>query len=340
MSLGAVRKYAQHFIYWRRGIAIPPLHARDTYILSPNCDLSKLPQAAQDWQKAFSMAPPLPAFLTDLSVAPRPYKSFCPSKPHRPIYLQMLTWLMRGGWVTQLCTFAYVVVWPELLYEVDYEMESEEIAAVAAQATKEQAAASLASSPKRPGDDPTSVSPSSLVTSASISASASKRQTEVTPAGGGGGSSSGNKSEEAVTLLLPPAPLTTTTEHTAEQARLDRIAQKASREAADRATAHARKTPPLSTPHPSTNDAPHLAGFVPYVIYDTRKATGKESRFLAAIARRFEDEKVRTAWGVMCKYFDGRTALDRVALLEDRKRKEVWGLLSSMGEWLLCVRHW
>ncbi|PHH88034.1 hypothetical protein CDD83_8072 [Cordyceps sp. RAO-2017] len=43
LTLGQVRKYAQHFIFWRRAMAVPPLHARDTYVVSPNCDLAHLP---------------------------------------------------------------------------------------------------------------------------------------------------------------------------------------------------------------------------------------------------------------------------------------------------------
>ncbi|KFA61319.1 hypothetical protein S40285_05979 [Stachybotrys chlorohalonatus IBT 40285] len=286
LTLSQVRKYAQHFIFWRRAIAIPPLHARDTYIVSPNCNLSRLPQDAQDWQRAFPMAPPLPNFLADLSAAPRPYKTHCPSKPYRPLWLNMLAWLMARGWVSQLCTFAYVVVWPEILYEVDYELEAEE----------------LGSSTENIGTaaDPALAEPA-----------------------------------EAHNVQTPSV-----VEHAAEMARLERIAQRAHRAAADKATAHARKAAPVATDSPSANNSPHLAGLTPHIIHDAKKATGKESRYLSAIARRFTDDKQRSAWHLMCKYFDGQSALERVALQEDMKRKEVWNLLTTMSEYLLCVRHW
>ena len=48
----------------------------------------------------------------------------------------------------------------------------------------------------------------------------------------------------------------------------------------------------------------------------------------------------RTAWPVFWKYFNGHSALERVALHEDMKRRDAWNLLNSMGEYLLCVRHW
>lgn len=42
----------------------------------------------------------------------------------------------------------------------------------------------------------------------------------------------------------------------------------------------------------------------------------------------------------MSKYFDGHTALERIALQEDMKRKEAWTLLTAMSEYLICTRHW
>ncbi|GKT63665.1 hypothetical protein ColTof4_04751 [Colletotrichum tofieldiae] len=99
--------------------------------------------------------------------------------------------------------------------------------------------------------------------------------------------------------------------------------------------------PPAATDHPSTNDAPHLARMSPYIIVDAKKATGKESLYLAAIAKRLgKDPKVAKAWQAFWKYFNGQTALERIALQEDVKRKEAWNLLTAMSEHLLCVRHW
>ncbi|UKZ78003.1 hypothetical protein TrVFT333_005737 [Trichoderma virens FT-333] len=260
-------------------LAKPQMSSANVYIVSPNCDLERLPQDAQDWQRAFPLAPPLSTFLAELSVLPRPYKHISPSKAHRPLYLRMLAWLMRGGWVTQLCTFGYVVVWPEILYEVDYEIEAEELG--------------LATSSSTDWADATSIHTTQ-----------------------------------------------SNSNHSAEMARLERIAMKAHREAADKATAHARKVVPVATPNPSLNDAPHLVGLTPHIILDPKKAAGKESRYLSAIARRFKDEKLRSAWQNMCKYFDGRCALERIALQEDMKRKEAWALLTAMREYLLCTRHW
>lgn len=137
VELNSLLILAQHLIYWRRAVAIPPIHGRETYIVSPNCDSRKLPTASISWKKAFPLAPSLPSYLASLSAAPRPYKSFAPSKNHRPTYLEMLAWTIRGGWVTQLRTFVWILVWPEIIYEVTYQLK-----ATAVEKAKNKAASS------------------------------------------------------------------------------------------------------------------------------------------------------------------------------------------------------
>ncbi|KAI1386943.1 nitrogen permease regulator of amino acid transport activity 3-domain-containing protein [Hypoxylon trugodes] len=404
LSPAQVRKYAQHFIFWRRAIAIPPLHARDHYILSPNSDMSRLPRASQAWSRAFPLAPPLPEFLAVLSAAPRPYKLFAPSKNHRPTYLAMLAWLMRGGWVTQLCTFAYVVVWPEILYEVDYELEKEELQraaqlqqqddthhrsssfatnASADSSSSSHSHGSTLSTPSSPpnhppqsSDDPHS-SPSSPRTAAADNRDRGGSSSPTVPPQ--------SMSSSTATIRSP----TTAGEQAAEQARLDRLASRAHREAAEKAAAHNRRTQPIRTDHPSTNDAPHLAHLSPYIIVDAGRVGARESRYLAAIRERLPERIIhhstttaaptrapspthgtpapaptptpttttttsgglgskgtgttlnpRNKWPIFWKYFNGRCALERVALHEDLKRRDAWNLLNSMSEYLICVRHW
>lgn len=52
------------------------------------------------------------------------------------------------------------------------------------------------------------------------------------------------------------------------------------------------------------------------------------------------EERVADAWPMFLKYFNGRSALERIALQEEMKRKDVWNLLTAMSEYLLTVRHW
>ncbi|KAI1349599.1 nitrogen permease regulator of amino acid transport activity 3-domain-containing protein [Xylaria sp. FL0043] len=449
LSPAQVRKYAHHFIFWRRGIAIPPLHARDTYILSPNADLSRLPRASQAWARAFPLAPHLTDFLAELSAAPRPYKWFCPSKNHRPTYLQMLAWLMRGGWVTQLCTFAYVVVWPEILYEVEYEIEAEELKALQEEASKKEKEKEKHKQPdreqlnteqdKEKGEEqekdeksqkhppqqqeenaqqrvnehqsdhrdrrffhhhPSSpagssstirVGHSSLSDSTTTLDLLSASTTSLSAEGLGVTTSSDtplpqlstaspsspadvpsshshshshiyrpdtpSHSEPPSASASPPTAAQTQGERFALAARLSRIADKEAQAAYERSAAFSRKPLPVATEHPSLNTAPHLAHLTPYIIVDARRATGKDSLYLSAIGRRFSDPKVRAAWPVFWKYFNGHAALERIILglngdgvgvgagsgvsekMKIKKRKEAWSLMTAMSEHLICVRH-
>lgn len=295
VDLNSLLVLSQHLIYWRRAIAIPPLHARETYIVSPNCDSRKLPAASVAWKKAFPLAPSLPSFLAALSAAPRPFKSFTPSKDHRPTYLDMLAWLIRGGWVTQLRTFAWILVWPEIMYEVEYQLKSEAI-----EKSKKGAKSQSGSSESQESTD--------------------------------------ESGPEKHSDIDPSAPLST--EQVAENARLERLADKLAKEAAEAAAAFAKMPKPVATDHPSVNKAEHLKGMAPYIIKDPHKVSHEESLYIAALGKRFTEPKSKEYWTKFTKYFNGCEALEMIALQENRKRKETWGILMSYHEHLLACKHW
>ncbi|RDW76347.1 nitrogen permease regulator 3 family protein [Aspergillus mulundensis] len=127
IPLPTIQFLASHLVYWRRARAIPPLHQRDTYIVSPNCDLSKLEVASAAYNLAFPTLPSLPKMLSALSGTPRPYGNFIPSKDHKATYFSILAWLLRGGWVTQLRSFARVKVSPEIKMAVELAIRREEV---------------------------------------------------------------------------------------------------------------------------------------------------------------------------------------------------------------------
>jgi len=112
IPLGHIQELAVYLIQWRRARAIPPLNKSDIYILSPNADMRKLASAGSTFSKIFPGLPSLPEILGMLSTrGPRPYSSIIPpTKDHKEAYMNILAWLMRGGWVTQLRTFAWVRV--------------------------------------------------------------------------------------------------------------------------------------------------------------------------------------------------------------------------------------
>ncbi|OAK94340.1 hypothetical protein IQ06DRAFT_298399 [Phaeosphaeriaceae sp. SRC1lsM3a] len=128
---------ASHLVYWRRARLIAPLSPRDTYIVSPNADFSTLSAAVIAYAQRFPTLPTLPKVLSMLSGTPRPFRNFIPTTEHRDAYMEILAWLMRGGWVTQLRTFAWVRVTPEIKAKVAAEMEREERTKKADDARKE-----------------------------------------------------------------------------------------------------------------------------------------------------------------------------------------------------------
>lgn len=125
IPLTDIQFLASHLIYWRRARAVPPLHQRDAYIVSPNADMRKLRSACTTYARLFPTLPSLPKMLSLLSATPRPYLTLIPSKDHKEAYLDILAWLMRGGWVTQLRTFAWVRVTAEIQTVVAREIEKE-----------------------------------------------------------------------------------------------------------------------------------------------------------------------------------------------------------------------
>ena len=114
LPLGDMQLLSRHLISWRRAMAIPPLHHRDTYIVSPNADFSLLTTAIKSFEATFPMLPSLPRFLALLSGPPAPFGTLIPSSDHKEEYYRVLAWLLRGGWVTQLRTFAYIRVSPTI----------------------------------------------------------------------------------------------------------------------------------------------------------------------------------------------------------------------------------
>ncbi|CAL3963838.1 hypothetical protein PZA11_001338 [Diplocarpon coronariae] len=291
IEVGSLIILANHLIQYRRAVAIPPLHAREVYIVSPNCDNRKLPIASVAWKKAFPLAPSLSSFLATLSVAPRQYKIHAPSKDHRPTYLEMLAWLIRGGWVTQLRTFAWILVWPEIIYEVEYQLRLEAI---------EKARKGMRSH-----------------TGSSESA---------------GSESAGESS--------PDRSAPWTTEQVAENARLERLADKVAKQAAEEAADFAKLPAPAATEHPSNNKADHLKSIAPYIIRNPHKVSHEESLYIAALSKRLTEPRAKECWPRFTRYFNGTEALEMIALRENMKRKETWGILTNYQEHLLICRHW
>ncbi|KAK4997406.1 Nitrogen permease regulator 3 [Elasticomyces elasticus] len=327
MSLSDIQFLARHLIYWRRARAVPPLHQKDTYIVSPNADMRRLGTAAELYAQKFSALPSLPRMLQLLSGTPRPYGAFHPSKDHRPAYMEILAWLLRGGWVTQLRTFGWVKVSPEVMATVAAEMMKEAALSIAS--------ADDAIRAVRKAEDVSNEERHSNGTENNSSEEWPSRSHSI-------------MSPQLTGLLTAPRP-----DSDAGSISSDRTA----------VPVHSQISSPLP-PRPSPlgakddvefltslddTDDPLPAAEVPTrTLYDAslilspHKANTEESRWLAHIRASFADEELRELWPMLYKYFDGNRALEEIAPREGMKRSRVGVLINKLREadCLMVVRHW
>jgi len=357
MSLKDLEFLARHLIYWRRARAIPPLRPRDTYIVSPNADFRDLNAAIPAFAARFPTLPPLPKILHSLSGTPRPFVTLMPTRDHRPAYMEILAWLMRGGWVTQLRSFGWVRISREVKAAVASKMAKEDKAKKSTprlltdsngmkdeqpEDNEEEVAENPLKSPlnNRSTEDRNSIASESSITSPRLSAHFPPRSGPPSDAGSGSSGRTAIPSSKLsplipsqITTLKKPSPL--------------HLTQSASpRNAVD------AQSSPLSswalsspdTPDSFDEDSSHLdpASYTVSLVHSPQKANELEARWIEYIGESFEDEELRTLWPVMLRYFDGRHALEGIAVREGLKKKKVGQLLGKLvaGGWLMTVRHW
>ena len=364
---------AGHLVYWRRARLIPPLHRRDTYIVSPNADMRALASAIPAYAARFPTFPSLPKMLNWLSGPPRPYGTCIPSRDHTQAYMEILAWLMRGGWVTQLRTFAWVRVSAEIKAEVAATMEREAVmkkiaeqnAAARQGEDKESIDGSISNGDgmngkrmsflfnnwpavpahRSPQIDDIEVMEASTILSprltpyrsparpSSDAGSISSSRTAVPPTSNSGMESSPQTHNQP----RRPSPLhfkystNTTSPHS-------------NRPSAPPSIVSPTGARPFSPSQAASMEIslPSSSSFKPSLILSPQKANAIEARWLECIGASFADSDLRELWPMLLRYFDGKHALDDIAVREGLKRPRVAALISTVkdGGWLLTVRHW
>ncbi|KAK9591319.1 Nitrogen permease regulator 3 [Aspergillus fumigatus] len=323
IPLSTIQMLASHLVYWRRARAIPPIHQRDTYIVSPNCDLSKLEVATAAFQAAFPTLPSLPKMLSALSGTPRPYGSFIPSKDHKETYFAILAWLLRGGWVTQLRSFARVKVTPEIKMAVEVALRREEVDKYLRKGR------SLEAQKSTDGENGNEEDENDDASSSSSSSLASQGSGEETPMPGRYQQESNprlshsmldrNTSLRTSSLILFP--------HRASPLESRWLEQIVSR-----------------FPEHPRSAGRHRRG------EGSNAGGGEIDPEYAALSTPMKD-----LWPTYIKYFNGLDALEKIPVREGLKRKFVWQVLTRLGlvtsqqssieldpreQVLVSVRHW
>ncbi|KKK20651.1 hypothetical protein P175DRAFT_0473534 [Aspergillus ochraceoroseus IBT 24754] len=320
IPLSTIQMLASHLVYWRRARAIPPLHQRDTYIVSPNCDLSKLEAATAAYQLAFPTLPSLPKMLSALSGTPRPYGSFIPSKDHKLTYFAILAWLLRGGWVTQLRSFARVKVSPKIKMAVEMAVRREEVD----QYLSKGRSTSLTSDTEKLVIEDGSEDGFDDSASSSSSSLASQGSGEETPMP--------NRYKVEDTLDL-------------SHSLLDRNTSLK--------TSSLIILPHRASPLESRWLDEIVSRFPEYTRYSNNNGKGAspegESEFAGLRT------SLKQVWPTYVKYFNGYDALENIPIREALKRKLVWQILTRLGlitgqqssieldsreQVLVTVRHW
>jgi len=368
---------ASHLVDWRRARLIAPLSPRDTYVVSPNADFSSLSSAVTAYAQRFPTLPTLPKVLSMLSGTPRPFRNFIPTTEHRDAYMEILAWLMRGGWVTQLRTFAWVRVSPEIKAQVAGDIEREERMKKAEEARRE-----LLSDNDSVNESIVSEKRSSLL---------SARSTTPLRLGRRDRSTEGPHDEDMhhSTILSPrvargsPARAPSDAGSTSSQRTAIALGSSQRPESPSRlairdikphrpSPLHLHPTSPsrgsVVSPTSPTGapPAPSPADFKQSVVYNPQKATSLEARWLEKIGQTFEGagtistanpsppkhndggilgltgKELRESWPTLLKYLDGRHAIEDLAPREGMKRKRVALLFNAVKErgWLTIVRHW
>jgi hypothetical protein len=362
---------ASHLVYWRRARLIAPLSPRDTYIVSPNADFSSLSAAAPVYAQRFPTLPTLPKVLSMLSGTPRAFRTFIPTTEHREAYMDILAWLMRGGWVTQLRTFAWVRVTPEIKAQVAAEIAREERTKKADEARRE-----LLSDNDSVTESLLSDKRSSLFSSGTIRSSTPFRMARRDR------SAEGPREEDMhhSTILSPRITASATSSYRGSPVRASSDAGSTSSQRTTIALSSTqrpespsrlgvrdvkphRPSPlhlqPTSPSHNSivspTSPPPSPKEFKSSIVYSPQKATSLEARWLEKIGHTFEDvgtisanpsppknhdaatfgitgTELRESWPTLLKHLDGRHAIEDVAPREGMKRKRVAAMFNAIKE--------
>ncbi|KEQ75025.1 hypothetical protein M436DRAFT_42449 [Aureobasidium namibiae CBS 147.97] len=345
LPLSDVQFLARHLIYWRRARAIPPLHIRDSYIVSPNCDMRQLTKAMPLYAQQFSALPSLPKMLQNLSGKPIQYGFLIPSKDHKPAYMDILAWLLRGGWATQLRTFAWVKVSPAVKVAVAVKLKQEfedRMAKRPPSALKTSAAAthsrlsSHSADTRRISEDSydggiSEVASSRLsVSSAQLLSPTLSRSASASDAGSNG---SGR------TAIPPPAGPQRADTSPNLHASKELAPSSPSVLSNSSVSGHEDDA---STIHSAALPSTDIGTYRQTLVLSPHKASTEESRWLAHIGANLEDGEVKEHWGVLVKHFDGKRAMEEVAAREGLKRSKVQGLLHKLEQEgvLYMVRHW
>lgn len=270
---------------------------------------------------------------------------------------------MRGGWVTQLRTFGWVRVRPEVKAAVAEKMNKELLAAsvtdrvingdadeTRSNVTDGKRGENLTQSNlyQRSPEGREPADPNGLFAS---SHHLSTYLSPARPPSESGSTSSGRTAVPGpIGSLSPLSRPESGAFHRPSPLHINQSASPSS--ASSNSPTAASSTSPL-TFHPDPHSLPlqeppaqlmsaDPADYDASLIDSPQTADALQSRWIGHIGAGFVDEELKEKWPVLLKYFDGRHALEEISVREGLKKGRVGALLAVLREGgvLVSVRHW
>ncbi|KAB8339333.1 hypothetical protein FH972_022266 [Carpinus fangiana] len=355
VPLNHVQLLAGLLIRWRYARPITPLHTSNAYIVSPNAQWNDLAAAREAFARRFSTLPEMVLILSKLSGTGRtaslvPWSSLIPSSDHKEPYMEMLAWLMRGGWVTQLRTFAWIRISPAVKQSVAEQRhrELDELAKAdnletAVDDSHTDGGADDLSAFGTPQRRPSSGEYGNSGTSGHASGLMPHHlKSHLLPPGrpvSEAGSTGSNRTTFRVTSSGGPQNL-----HHPDSGHDRRKRSSESHDASARpATAAGSGSMMHRLAKRTSLELLEADANEPTILLEPARLNNVQARWVEHIRQSFADERLRAAWPRLVKYFDGRHALQEIAVMEGWKRKAVTQLLAAVvreGDCLVVVRHW
>lgn len=318
LGIQEVKLFANHLVYWRRAKAILPVSSRNTYIVSPMAPIKKIYDDSVRFNRHFPNLPSISTFLSmvsDISNSkPKPISVLIPSRDHRDLYLDAITWLLKYGYLVQLCSFFYLKITKKIKIEVDEEIEME--------VKKRQEIALKSGRQNHASDDHNTTEYDSDDSLRSINSSADGDANDNTSMGHIVNKSSTNNSTD---ISNGNAEGTTSkvmnTDNTAEV--------------------------PIAESVPESVDTKTNSGIVEFeeeeeedsIMVEPEYATALERRWIAKVVANKPPEVVALFYRLL-KHMNGKKAFEIFLIEENIARQDMRRLLEAVDENLVVVRHW
>ncbi|KAJ3037681.1 Nitrogen permease regulator 3 [Rhizophlyctis rosea] len=107
-SLSQIYRHAAHLVHWRKAKIINVINTRNVYVVAQNTDANLLSYLVDDFSNRFPQLD-LTTALADLN-RPRPLSNVMPSKEHRTLYMEVITYLLRHNLAVQLQMYHYLII--------------------------------------------------------------------------------------------------------------------------------------------------------------------------------------------------------------------------------------